>query len=461
MLNKQLTFFITFLILCFSLVASPLPELYSEGAILIEPTTNTILYSKNSHSTFYPASTTKILSSLILIEDLPTDTLITKTSASIAHTPNDSSHIGLRVGDQYSALDGLYGILLGSDNFISYDMAVKDSGSIESFAKKMNKKALELGATSSHFINPHGYHSPDHYTTPYDLSQIARGAFSNDLLLKIAGTPTYNFSLQNKTSTIPLKHTALLLNPNNSLYNPSVIGVKTGFHDAAKRVLVAKAHYDNIDLIGVVMHTDAPHQFEDMNKLFAYGQANYSLATGDTPYVLNHSYSPWAEFYIKKALEKGWIPQTTRNYTTSISGREMVNLIKSSLPSAYRSILDECILYNGDSIYAENLPASRKQLTDCLLHFFHSLSLSSKETLAAKNGYLCTPDTCGEALLIQYLTNTQSLGKADATLSSHALLTYEEAIAITCNISELMNRYDQLKLVNDDYPYSLPLINLY
>lgn len=442
-------------------MASPLPELYSEGAILIEPTTNTILYSKNSRSTFYPASTTKILSSLILIEDLPTDTLITKTSASIAHTPNDSSHIGLRVGDQYSALDGLYGILLGSDNYISYDMAVKDAGSIEAFAEKMNKKALELGATSSHFINPHGYHSPDHYTTPYDLSQIARGAFSNNLLLKISGTPTYNFLLQNRTSTIPLKHTALLLNPNNALYNPSVIGVKTGFHDAAKRVLVAKAHYGNIDLIGVVMHTDAPHQFEDMNKLFAYGQANYSLSTNATPYVINHSYSPWAQSYIEKALAEGWITPTVQNYKNSISGREMNNLIKNSLPPAYGGIIDECIHSTSDSIYAENLPAQREQLTTTLLHLFRSLYLSPKEALIRKGSASSSETTPGEKLLIQYITTIQTPDKVVTQLPPDALLTYEEVIAITSKISELVNRYDQLKLVHDDYPYSLPLINYY
>ncbi|PHV70762.1 hypothetical protein CS063_08315 [Sporanaerobium hydrogeniformans] len=463
MIKRFTIVFLCLITFCFPILASSIPNLHSEGAILIEPTTNTVLYSKNGRSTFYPASTTKILTALLLIEDLDLEAPITKTIASINNTPIDSSHIGLQVGDRYTALDGLYGILLGSDNFISYDMSLKAAGSMEAFVDKMNQKAKALGATSSHFVNPHGYHSPMHYTTPYDLSQIARGAFSNPLLLQIAGTPLYNFVVQNTGTTISLKHTAALLDTSSPLYNNHVIGVKTGFHDAAKRVLVAKAHFDNIDLIGVVMHTDAPYQFEDMNTLFEYGQTNFSLVQTENfrPYIANHSYSPWAKPYIETALSKAWITQTTRNYTDFITKRELIHLLKSSLPAAYRLILDECITYKEDSIYAENLPATRQQLEATLLHLFNTLALPPREIFTQKKSCLSSAPTPSQEVFLYTLTDTQSMGKPEMSSSPDDYLTYEEAIAIATKISTLVQCYDQSKLVDNEYPYSLPILNFY
>ena len=114
----------TFVLCTSSLMATPLPELMSDGAMLIEPTTNTIIYSKNGHQTFYPASTTKVLTSLLLVEDLQLNTMITKTKDAIQNVPSDSSHIGLLAGDTYTAFDGLHAIMMASDNFVSYDMCV-------------------------------------------------------------------------------------------------------------------------------------------------------------------------------------------------------------------------------------------------------------------------------------------------------------------------------------------------
>ncbi|MEG0579604.1 MAG: D-alanyl-D-alanine carboxypeptidase, partial [Niameybacter sp.] len=128
------------------------------------------------HSTFYPASTTKLLTSLLLVEDMQEGATITKSQDSLINVPSDSSHIGLKVGDSYSYTDGLHAILMGSDNFVSYDMSIFNASSINAFADKMNAKAKSLGANASHFVNPHGYHDPNHYTTPYDLALITSAA---------------------------------------------------------------------------------------------------------------------------------------------------------------------------------------------------------------------------------------------------------------------------------------------
>lgn len=380
MSRRLICFILSFILFVPILLASSSPKLYSEGAILIEPSTNTILYAKNADKLFYPASTTKLLTSIILANTVDPNTILTKTKNSILNVPKDSSHIGLNVGDKYTMHDGLYAILMESDNFVCYDSAVKAAGSVPAFADKMNSFAKQIGAVSSHFVNPHGYHNPNHYTTPYDLSQIARKAFENATVLKVAGTDYYDFTVLGKNrSTISLTHTAALFDKTSPYYNKHVIAAKTGFHTPAKRTLVAKAHYDNIDLIGVVMKSDNPHQFEDMNALFAFGSENYSLL--QTPlkeaYVINHSYSPWAKPAITFALDKGWIKNSARSYGDSISRREFLTLLGDALPEIYRPITTSLIHYNGDSIYLENNPATLGEIASVCDTFLERLNVSS------------------------------------------------------------------------------------
>ncbi|MDF2612357.1 MAG: Serine-type D-Ala-D-Ala carboxypeptidase [Clostridia bacterium] len=448
MYKKYVSFFVALTFICFSIAAKPLPPISAEGAILIEPKTNTVLYSKNANEKFYPASTTKVLTSLILLEDMPLGTTITKTKNSILNVPSDSSQIGIKVGEKYSSLEGLYAVLLASDNFVSYDMAVKNAGSQKAFANKMNEKANSLGALSSHFVNAHGYHHPDHFTTPFDLSQIARAAFNNTMFSKIAGTKEHVFKTQDTSHEIPLKHTALLLDPESRFYNPNVVGAKTGFHTPAKRTLVAKAKYDNIELIGIVMKTDNPHQFEDMNALFEYGTQNYSLVADQNGInsIVNHSYSQWAKPYVDFALEKEWITNTTKNYTDSITRREFVNLLKASLPDELKSLSDEYIDYDGDSIFKENLPTSRKEVALICYNLLNKLSKAPKNIPLTPN----IPDisNVSEAYkdAIYFVVSTGILGQNDTAFNPEGLITYEQALSILYRLSPIINLYHSYSL---------------
>lgn len=445
MSKKCFCFLLSFTLICSNLIASAIPEFYSDGVILIEPTTNTILYSKNMNETFYPASTTKILTALAIIEDLPLNTLITKTQDSVNSIPPDSSHIGLAVGDVYTALDGLYAVLLGSDNFVCHDLAIKDSGSIAAFADRMNSLAKSVGANSSHFVNPHGYHDEDHYTTPYDLSQIAKAAFAQPLLAKISGTATYTFPILNKNSTIPLKHSAPLFKEDSPYYNTHVTSAKTGYHTPAGRTLVAKASYNNIDLIGVVMRADAPYQFEDMNKLFEYGAENYSLSTSESgTYISNHSYSKEAEPFIKYALDNGWITNTTTNYTKSISKRDFITLLKKAIPAQYHASLNDMIHYDGNSIYKENLNLSKKEVAKIAFDFLTSLNLTDLPLQTTVTDLASTPTPYQDA--ISFCIATNILSTRDDTFLPDASVSYEEAIQIIYQLNGMITRYDSYML---------------
>lgn len=447
MYRKSLYFICSILLICNITFATPLPDISADGAILIEASTNTVLYSKNQHETFYPASTTKILTSLAIAQDLPLDQIITKSQDALNNVPSDSSQIGLNVGDSYTVLDGLHAVLMASDNFVCYDLAEADSGSIENFATKMNALALSFGATHTNFINPHGYHDPLHYTTPYSLSQIALRAFSNPVVEEIAGTQSYDFHVANTETTISLKHTAALLDPNSVYYNKHVVAAKTGYHTPAGRTLVAKAKYDNIELIAVVMRTDAPLQFEDVNKLFKYGSENFSFSTDETtaPYLINNTYSPWAKPYVERALNEGWITNSTYNYTTPITMRAYLSLLRSATNFTTNSFLDEKIQYNGPSIYRENLPITRGELAQITYEYLSNLHL----ILIPSEVTITDIDTASpkEQEAIEFCVKTGLLNTRDNdSFLPNETVSYEEALCLISKIIDIGNRYHSYHL---------------
>lgn len=444
--------FIVCFLLCifisFKTFAVPTPDITADGAILLEPTTNTILYTKNGNTRFYPASTTKVLTSLLLLEATSPTVALTKTAASVRNVPSDSSHIGLSVGNQYSYLDGIHAILLGSDNFVSYDMATHNAGSIEAFAKKMNDRAKALGATSSHFVNPHGYHDPNHYTTPYDLALITKAAFSNLTLAKIAGKTNYDFTIRDTNQKLSLSHTSELLHKSSDYYNPHVIATKTGFHTPAGRVLVAKAHYNDIDLIGIVMKTTSPNQFADMNALFDFGAKNFKLIqTADgTPLVANISFSPWAKSYVEYALDHNWMITSTKSFQDTLTVREFIGLLSHTLPSHAIPLLSTYIHPTYSPVYAESLPITQGQAASILYDISSKLMLTQhtlyKELSIPNLSKLPTP----MQKEITFSVSTGLLGHPKEAFLPDVALTYEQTLAIA---------YRFAALFNTTFPYNL------
>ncbi len=401
------------------------------------------------NQTFYPASTTKILTALAILGNLSPSSIITKSQEAVRNVPSDSSQIGLAIGDTYTVMDGLYAVLLASDNFVCYDLALADSGSIPAFADKMNFLASTNHALYSHFVNPHGYHDEDHYTTPYDLSQIAIAAFNNPTLKKISGTLNYEFTVQNTGKKILLTHTAPLLDPNSPYYNPHVVAAKTGYHTPAGRVLVAKATYNNIDLIGVVMRTEAPLQFEDMNKLFEYGGENFKITQylNGRRHLVNETYSVWAKPYVLKALYNGWIMHTTRNFTTPITQREFVTLLKSATPSDYCHLYKPILQHTGNSIYRENLITSRGEIALILYKLLSGLNLTylpDDQPIEIKDLENASPK-CREAILFCVKAGIMAVD-SKANFHPQQPLSYESALSIASKMNDIMTRYASYSL---------------
>ncbi len=253
------------------------PSVNSAAAIVMEASTGAILYSKNIHKTYYPASITKILTALLAIENSSLGETVDFSKKAIYDVDLDSSRIGIDVGEKLTMEQSLYGIMLESANEVSYAIAEHVSGSEKAFADLMNKKAKELGCTDSNFVNPHGLPDPDHYTSAYDMALIARAAINNDIFRQITGTRTYVIpptNIQEETRYLANHHKFV----NGARKYDGVIGGKTGYTSKALYTLVTFAERDGLTLISVIMHCDSiANEYSDTANLLNYGFDNFSI----------------------------------------------------------------------------------------------------------------------------------------------------------------------------------------
>nr|MCR5279470.1 D-alanyl-D-alanine carboxypeptidase [Lachnospiraceae bacterium] len=251
------------------------PVISARSAILMDADTGAILYNKDSHVRMYPASTTKLMTSLLVMEHEGSslNDLVEISSAAV-DLPWDASTIDLVAGDKITLEECLYAILVCSANEVSNAVAEYVSGDIDSFVKLMNKRAKELGCTDTTFEDAHGYSVNNHMTTAYDLALIAKEAFKNELLCKMARTPSYHwYPTEYQAQDIEYGTHNLFLK--GTYECEGLVGSKTGFTDESRQVLVTAAERNGMRLIAVVMQEETPNQYIDTLALFDYGFANF------------------------------------------------------------------------------------------------------------------------------------------------------------------------------------------
>ena len=220
-----------------------LPNLYSEGIYLMDATTGKVLYEKNADVQYMPASTTKIMTAIIALENCKLTDEVT-----IGENPPkaDGSSIGIEQGEVYTIEELLYGLLLESGNDCAEAIADHIAGSNEAFAKIMNEKAKELGATNTNFKNPSGLTEDGHLTTAHDLALIMRYASQNPDFVRIAQTPSYfyaNHPYSNGSEKWATNHNPLLKENSPYKYQYAYCG-KTGYTTAANHSYAATAIKD-------------------------------------------------------------------------------------------------------------------------------------------------------------------------------------------------------------------------
>lgn len=270
------------------------PVVTAESAILMEVDTGTILYSKNIHQREYPASTTKILTTLIATEQCSLDEVVTFSHDAVFDTPRDSNHIAMDVGQQLTMEQCLNAILIRSANEVSFAVAehITNTTDWSVFAEIMNERATELGCLNSNFVNPNGLPDEDHYTTAYDLAMIGRAFFANEMLCKITLTRRLEIPASDTIPETKLENNNMQIIPGGTYAYENLVGCKTGYTNAARYCLVSCAEKDGMRLICVVMRDESPMQYEDTIALFNYGFSNFdkiNVSQTETKYNMDDS----------------------------------------------------------------------------------------------------------------------------------------------------------------------------
>lgn len=250
--------------------------------VVLDRKSKKVLIGENEYTKAKMASTTKIMTATIILENCNLDDIVTISKKS-ANT--GGSRLGLKTNDKISVLNLLYGLLLCSGNDAAVALAEYCSGSIPEFCNLMNQKAIELGLTNSHFETPHGLDSDGHYTTAYELALITDYALKNSTFVKIVNTKNHTIQINNYPKN--LSNTNELLGVLDGVY-----GVKTGFTNGANRCLVTACKRNNMDLICIVLGCDTKKfRGQDSTKLINYCFDNFEYV--NIRNLLTHKLNDW------------------------------------------------------------------------------------------------------------------------------------------------------------------------
>lgn len=270
---------------CYS--ASEAPNISAGSAILIDNSSEKVLYSKNETQKMYPASTTKILTAILTLENCKLDDIVTVPYEAIATIPSGYSVAALQAGEQLTVSQVLQVMMVHSANDAANVLAYHVSGSIESFANLMNQKVADLGLKNTHFTNPSGMHNENHYTTAYDLAIIMKYCMKNSNFRLLAGLKSCIIPATNKYEERIFKTTNELLIYDNrevqsNYYYKYAIAGKTGYTTEAKNCLVSVANKDGFELICVVLSAgvypnNLSAKFIDTKTILEYGYNNYAI----------------------------------------------------------------------------------------------------------------------------------------------------------------------------------------
>lgn len=269
-MKKRLVFCLLFIV-CLCLTYYDFNPIISNAEtvseIVMETTSHRIVYENTARVKKYMASTTKILTAITVIENCDIDEEVTVTEKSVGI---EGSSIYLEVGEKLSVKDLLYGLMLRSGNDCAETLALHVSGSINNFAELMNKTAEKIGCENSNFVNPHGLHSDNHYTTAYDLALISVYAMENPVFRQIVSSKSYTIPFTTRNTK------RLLINKNKMLKEfDGATGIKTGFTKKAGRCLVSSCKRNGMEFVCVVLN--CPSMFERSKDLLSNGFNNYTL----------------------------------------------------------------------------------------------------------------------------------------------------------------------------------------
>lgn len=390
---------------------APAPPVQAQGAILVDLASGQVLYAKNEHTKFYPASITKVMTSLLLLEYMQQQKISMDAEvvipAEVENTPPESSVLGIKPEDKMTMRNLFTGFLLRSGNDAAIAIAVMVSGSEQAFVQKMNERAAQLGMTDTHFVNPHGMEDKEHYTTAADMVKVTEAALAFPDFRQVTGTyeTTFTYTRDGVTQkrTIDNSNSLLDNDPRNKYYYPYATGTKTGYLNDCTCSLVACANKDGRELLAVFLKDDVANRYVDPVTLFEYGFNSFKTIDL-APLLTKGTFAikvPNADVFDP---ENGKLPlkpeiQTTAYYTAPNADIDNIQSMKGvavtydpvTAPVTAGSKINIHFSYNGSEIYKCSAAALRDVTAkpDSIekmkenLHFTGSLSTTQPDTPAA------------------------------------------------------------------------------
>lgn len=264
-------------------------QINSGAALLVETSTDRVLYEKNSTKRMYPASVTKILTAILVLEKCNLDDTVTVSYNAVHSIPTGYVNANLQPGEVFTIRDLLNVLMVRSANDVAVALAEHIAGSVEAFSDMMNTRAKELGCTDTHFVNPNGIHNDNHYTTAYDLYLMAKHGMQNEIFRKIVSQTSCKLPATDKYPNDDRisQTTNELIKINNSerpdnYYYKYATGIKTGFTTEAKNCLVASSCRDNLEFISVILSAGTLEnglsaRYLDTIHLLDYGYDNFTI----------------------------------------------------------------------------------------------------------------------------------------------------------------------------------------
>ena len=306
------------------------PKLNAKIGLVFDRASKTILYEKNGLKQVPMASTTKIMTAIVVLENADLTDVVTVDKKAAG---TGGSRLGLKVNDKITVHDLLYGLMLKSGNDTAVALAVHIGGSVEGFAEMMNQTAKEMGWVNSHFITPHGLDAQGHYTTAYELACMADYALQNPKFKEIVSTKTYTVTINGRPQVIS--------NTNELLGNlDGVYGVKTGFTNGANRCLVTACKRGEMDIITVVLGADTKKiRTQDSMNLIEYIHKNYQVVNIEE--IIKEKFENWKQLnekriYINKGKTKQiYIKLEEIQYKTMMIKNTEIDNINLEINSLY------------------------------------------------------------------------------------------------------------------------------
>ena len=262
-------------------------DISSEAAVVMEDSTNTILYSKNADEVLYPGSTVKIMTCLLALENCQLTDEVTMTATGVSGVTDGGASIASQVDEVFTIEQCLYAIMVASANDIALQIAEHTGGSVEAFVQMMNDRATALGCTNTVFTNPTGLPDEDQHTTAHDMALIMQAAIQSDAFRTIAAATSYTIPATNKAAARNLTSKFTMTDTGNSGFYEGCIGGKEGYTEASGSTLVCAAQRNGMTLISVVLKGASGQTAPDAASILNYGFDQFQIASlGDSDFSI-------------------------------------------------------------------------------------------------------------------------------------------------------------------------------